>query len=175
MLEQLKALARYNRTMNDKLYALAEKLSDAERKQNRGAFFGSIHGTLSHILLADRIWMLRFTGDRERYVSRDAEGREIAVTALNQVLYEDFSDLSRERKATDAHILEWAQGLDEAFVQGELRYQNMAGAPQAHTAWWAILHFFNHQTHHRGQVTTLFMQAGIDPGVTDLIYMLRSE
>ncbi len=175
MIEHLKALARYNCWMNGKLYAVAATLSDAARKQDRGAFFGSIHGTLNHILLADRTWMLRFTGDRSRFVSRDDGGAEMPVAALSQILYDDFIMLTHERQVTDRQILDWVLKLDPALPESELSYRNMSGAEQHHVAWWAFVHFFNHQTHHRGQLTTLLMQAGKDPGVMDLIYMLRSE
>lgn len=168
-------MARYNRWMNRKLYELVGAMDDLERKRARGAFFGSIHGTLNHILLADRTWLTRFTGDRERYASRDAAGEPIVIRALSQELYSDFAQLRSERERTDGDMLAWADQLDDATLAGDLEYKNMNGVPQRHPAYWAIAHFFNHQTHHRGQVTTLLMQVGIDPGVTDLVYMLRQE
>lgn len=172
--EQYRALARYNRWMNDKLYRLAGGLDDAERKRERGAFFKSIHGTLNHILLADRTWLSRFTGDAERFASRGAGGEFITITSLAQELYADFTDLTRERAKTDADILTWVDQLDERALSGDLTYTR-AGVVLKEPLWWATGHFFNHQTHHRGQITTLLTQMGIDPGPTDLIAMLREK
>jgi uncharacterized damage-inducible protein DinB len=174
--DQYRALARYNQLMNRKLYQAAGKLGDDERKRDRGAFFGSIHATLNHLLLADRVWMLRFTGDAARYASRGEDGEPIQVRALAQELYADFARLAEERERTDADIVTWAHTLTAEWLEQPLAYQSLAGAPQSpHVAWWAIGHFFNHQTHHRGQVTTLLTQAGVDTGSTDLIAMLRDE
>ncbi|WP_438019179.1 DinB family protein [Sorangium sp. So ce315] len=172
--EQYRAMARYNRWMNDRLFALVGELDDVERKRDRGAFFRSIHGTLNHILLADRTWMGRFTGDLERFTSRDASGKGIAITSLAQELYADFTDLARERARTDADILEWTQKVDDRALSEKVTYTR-AGVVHTYPLWWVVGHFFNHQTHHRGQVTTLLSQMGIDPGVTDLFAMLRDE
>jgi uncharacterized damage-inducible protein DinB len=171
-LEQYRALSLYNQAMNRKLYALAGTLSDDERRRDRGAFFGSIHGTLNHLLLADRIWMLRLTGDEARYVSKDAGGAAIPFKAMGQELYADFEELSHERERTDADIVDAIHGLTDADLERDISYQR-GGARVVHVTWWALTHFFNHQTHHRGQATTLFTQVGADPGVTDLIAMLR--
>ena len=169
------ALARYNTWMNDRLYAVCATLPDAERRRDRGAFFRSIHGTLNHLLLADRAWLGRFTGDRALAGSRDAEGRPIPFTGrLDQELYADFDLLRRERARTDVAIEAWAAGLDETRLAGRLAYRTSKGEQCEHPLWWAALHFFNHQTHHRGQLTTLLMQLGHDPGVTDLIVLLRA-
>jgi uncharacterized damage-inducible protein DinB len=171
-LEQYRSLALYNQLMNRKLYALAATLSDDERRRDRGAFFKSIHGTFNHLLLGDRIWMLRLTGDEARYVSKDDGGAPIVLKTMAQELYPDFSTLTRERERTDADIIDAIQGLTEADLMSELSYER-AGVQVRHVRWWALTHFFNHQTHHRGQATTLFSQAGVDPGVTDLIALLR--
>lgn len=171
-LEQYRALSLYNQLMNRKLYALAANLSDSERRLDRGAFFGSIHGTLNHLLLGDRIWMLRLTKDEARHTSRDESGALIPFTAMGQELYADFSSLTRERARTDADIIDFVQALTETDLSTDVEYKR-GQAQVKHALWWALTHFFNHQTHHRGQATTLFMQAGVDPGVTDLIAMLR--
>src|SRR5689334_1715037 len=111
--EQYLALAHYNRWMNERLYGLVGGMEDAERKRDRGAFFKSIHGTLNHILLGDRVWLGRFTGDRERYGSKTAQGETIVVTSMGQELYADFGDLARERAQTDGDILAYVGQLDE--------------------------------------------------------------
>ncbi len=164
LLESYRAHARYNRWMNEKIYALcAERLDDAARKLDRGAFFGSIHRTLNHLLLADRVWLGRFTG------------QPFTFGGLDQELYAEFETLRAERQKTDAELSAWVEGLDDAALEGRLEYKTSRGDLMSHPLWWAISHCFNHQTHHRGQVTTLLMQAGVDPGVTDLVAMLRSE
>jgi uncharacterized damage-inducible protein DinB len=159
-LEHARTMDRYNRWMNGRLYDCAARLPDAERKRDAGAFFKSIHGTLNHLLLGDRIWLGRFTG------------RSFAVKSLGQELYADFAELRTQRKVTDAAITAWIATLGEHDLSRDLSYRSISN-PQdkRHPVWLAITHFFNHQTHHRGQVTTLLMQAGIDPGATDLIWL----
>jgi len=158
-------MARYNRWMNEKLYAVARSMSDEERKRDRGAFFKSIHGTLNHILLADVMWLARFTGD-------SSASERLGIRSLDQELFADFDALALERAATDQAIASFVAPLDAARLEAPLRYTRR-GHDYEHPLWWALAHFFNHQTHHRGQITTLFMQAGHDPGVTDLIAMMR--
>jgi uncharacterized damage-inducible protein DinB len=168
-------MARYNTWMNRKLYAIAHELGAEACHRDLGAFFGSVHATLNHLLLADRIWMSRFTGDRERFASRDAAGAAIAVSSLDQILYADLSELTRERAETDAAIEQWTASLTEQKLGATLAYTTSDGTRSEHPLWWAVSHFFNHQTHHRGQVTTLLRQLGRDPGVTDLAVLLRGH
>ena len=163
------ALDRYNRWMNRKVFALAGTLSDEVRKRDAGAFFKSIHGTLNHILIADRVWMGRLQG----VVLPDGlMGPGIA--SLDQDLCADFGELSQERERTDQEISRWIAGVTESDLATKLRFVRR-GVQQEAPLWSVIAHMFNHQTHHRGQVTTLFMQFGHDPGVTDLYAMLREE
>jgi uncharacterized damage-inducible protein DinB len=153
-------MARYNRWMNERLYALCADIPDAERKRDAGAFFKSIHGTLNHLLLGDRVWMGRFVGPPFRPKS------------LAQELYADFGELTRERVATDEAIARWAGALGQADIDRELVYTSIVNPAERRMPMaLAIAHFFNHQTHHRGQLTTLLSQRGIDPGVTDLMWM----
>jgi uncharacterized damage-inducible protein DinB len=173
IVEQYRAFARYNMWMNGRLYALAATLSDAERRADRGAFFGSIHGTLNHILFADRVWLYRFTRDPAIGESRDQDGALIPYQGLDQELYADFGLLRRQRAQTDLHIESWVDGLDAARLAAPVCYRTTKGVEHEHPLWQAVTHFFNHQTHHRGQVTTLFSQLGHDPGVTDLIVIMR--
>lgn len=166
--EHARVMARYNRWMNDKLYAVARALPDAERKADRGAFFGSIHRTLNHLLLADRVWLARFEGQ----ALADGELGPGGIRALDQELYEDFDELHRERAKTDGDIETFVATLTSESLAGNLRYLRR-GVVNEFPLWHAVAHLFNHQTHHRGQVTTLLVQAGHDPGVTDLVAMLR--
>ncbi|MBX3199765.1 MAG: DinB family protein [Labilithrix sp.] len=166
--EYARAMARYNRWMNDKLYAVAEQLTDAERKEERGAFFGSIHRTLNHILLADRVWLGRLTGAALQKGELGPGG----IRSLDQELYADFDELRRERAKTDDAIDGLVATMTADKLGGPLRFVRRGVASEL-PCWHAVAQLFNHQTHHRGQVTTLLMQAGHDPGVTDLIAMLR--
>lgn len=160
LLVHVRRMARYNRWMNETLYACCAQLTDAQRKEDMGAFFKSLHGTLNHLLLADRVWMGRFTGT------------PFAVRSLAQELYADFDALRAERARTDEDIVRWVGALREADLDAELAYTSIVSpAPRRIGMDLAVTHFFNHQTHHRGQLTTLLMQRGIDPGVTDLMWL----
>jgi uncharacterized damage-inducible protein DinB len=158
-----KVLARYNAWMNERLYASCSSLPDDERKKDVGAFFKSIHGTLNHLLLGDRIWMGRFTA------------KPFAVKSLAQELYADFEELRAERARTDEAITAWAASLSPDDIGADLHYVTITNpGPRTTPLGFAIAHFFNHQTHHRGQLTTLLMQRGVDPGVTDLLWLPNS-
>jgi uncharacterized damage-inducible protein DinB len=155
-------LARYNRWQNENLYGVADTLSDAERKRACGAFFGSIHATLNHLLWADRIWMSRLAGS-----PRPAGGIPESVAT-----YSEWNDLKRERAAFDTVIVDWADRLDPASLEGDLTW--FSGAIKAELRkprWLLVTHMFNHQTHHRGQVHCMLTQAGGKPGDTDLPIM----
>lgn len=159
-LNHVRAMARYNQWMNSRLYELAATLSDELRKQDMGAFFKSMHATFNHLLLADKIWMGRFTGE------------PFAAKALNQELYADFADLRAERERMDQRIVQWADAMTLADWQADLRFTPITQpVEKVMPMWLVVTHLFNHQTHHRGQITTLFSQLGIDPGVTDLPFM----
>jgi uncharacterized damage-inducible protein DinB len=173
--DHYRAMARYNAWMNERLYAVAATLGDGDRWRDLGAFFRSVHGTLNHLLLADRAWLWRFTGDAAIGGSYDTQGRLIEVRALDQELYADFETLRRERARTDAAIVAWAAALTPERLAAPLRYRTTDGRACEHPLWWAASHFFNHQTHHRGQVTALLVQLGRDPGVTDLVALLRES
>jgi uncharacterized damage-inducible protein DinB len=155
-------LARYNRWQNENLYGVADALSDAERRRERGAFFGSIHGTLSHLLWADAMWMSRLAG-----TPRPAGGIPESVSLCG-----DWSELKRERAAFDAVILDWAERLDAAALAYDLTWYSAAvKAERREPIWLLVTHMFNHQTHHRGQVHCMLTQAGGKPGDTDLPLM----
>ena len=163
-LDHARTLARYNRWMNTKLYDCSARLSDARRKEDRGAFFKSIHGTLNHLLVGDSVWMGRF------------QGPVFVPTSLAQELHADFDDLRRAREAMDQRILDWTANLTDAVLASELHYTSIVNPQPRHMPMGlAVAHFFNHQTHHRGQVTTLLSQCGIDPGVTDLMWMTQED
>lgn len=159
-IEQARLMADYNQWMNERLYALCADVPDAERRADRGAFFKSIHGTLNHLLLADRVWLGRFTGV------------PFHVTSLDQELYRDFDALIQARRETDGEIATWVGSLTDEILSGRLSYTSIVSPePRTYHYWLAVAHFFNHQTHHRGQLTTLLSQLGKDCGITDLIWL----
>jgi uncharacterized damage-inducible protein DinB len=154
--------ARYNEWANRLLYDAAAALPDADYRADRGAFFKSLHGTLNHLLVADRIWMQRFTGEGP------------VPNPLNTILHEEFAALRAAREAEDRRIIAYVDGLDEAQLAGTISYRRVSTPEvfvQALTP--ALSHFFNHQTHHRGQAH------GILTGLTgkapelDLLYFQR--
>jgi uncharacterized damage-inducible protein DinB len=169
--DNYRLLARYNRLFNARLYDACEKLSDEERKRDCGAFFGSIHGTLNHLIWADKLWLARLAAQRPEFMAvLTPELLALPPGAVHAtMLHEDWALLRAEREKLDAAIEAWVDGFTPDFPQSVMRYANTRGVRREHPAWIALTHFFNHQTHHRGQVTTLLMQAGVDPGVTDLI------
>jgi uncharacterized damage-inducible protein DinB len=162
--EHFETLAQYNRWMNERLYAVCRELSDADRKQDRGAFFRSIHGTLNHGLLGDRLWLARFRH----------EG--FTTTGLDEELYADFETLSRERGRTDDAIDAFVAGLEDQALAAPFRFRAVVVDREfTFELRFLVTHFFNHQTHHRGQLTTLLSQAGVEPGVTDLLWLPGAE
>jgi len=168
--ECLAALGRYNRWMNDKLFGLAAQLSDETRKRDVGAFFKSIHGTFNHLLVADRVWLGRFYG----VTLPDGHMGPGGIRSLDQELYADFDELRGERRRTDDELSAWVSTLTEQRLAGTLSFKRRGQLVEC-PLWWTVAHVFNHQTHHRGQITTAFTQLGHDPGVTDLFAMLREE
>lgn len=176
-LDNYRFLAKYNRWMNQRLYAACDSLSDEERKRERGAFFGSLHHTLNHLVVGDQIWLRRFMqcGLDNGVTLASLNGAVLDLppgSQLDTVLFDDWPALRAKREQLDAAIEAWVADMPEGYPQFTMAYSNTKGVPRAHPAWQAMTHFFNHQTHHRGQATTLLMQAGVDVGVTDLIALV---
>jgi uncharacterized damage-inducible protein DinB len=155
----VQCMARYNRWQNENLYVVADGLSTQEREQDRGAFFGSIHRTLSHLLWADRVWMSRFTN-----LPRPQGGISESIA-----LYSSWHILTAERAGFDRAIIDWADDVDQAWLAADQTYYS-GGAKRDVTRprWILVAHMFNHQTHHRGQVHCMLTQAGGKPHDTDL-------
>jgi uncharacterized damage-inducible protein DinB len=173
LLENYRFLAGYNRWFNGRLYDACERLPDQERRRDRGAFFGSIHGTLNHLVWGDRLWLRRFADQGLAFAALGGNLLDLPPGAAHgTVLHEDWGELRRQRERLDMAIEEWVRDMPPGFLLQTMRYANSKGVRREHPAWQALTHFFNHQTHHRGQVTTLLAQAGIDPGVTDLIALV---
>jgi len=155
-------MARYNRWQNENLYGVADRLSDEERRRERGAFFGSIHKTLSHLLWADRVQMSRFTD-----LPRPQAGIPESVS-----LYPHWTALKEERARFDTVIIDWADGIDPSWLAADHTYYSGAiNRELTRPRWVLVTHMFNHQTHHRGQVHAMLTLAGGRPSDTDLPFM----
>jgi len=151
-------LAQYNSWMNARVYSVCEQLSDEDRKLDRGAFFNSIHGTLNHLIVGDKVWLARF------------QGTTFTVPSLDFELYANFNDLHKARLALDKEIETWAAALTAEVLSTSCEYTSVVdNKKRKYDMSVAVAHFFNHQTHHRGQITTLLSQCGLDCGLTDLI------
>lgn len=172
--DYVRQMAAYNRWMNDKVYAAASKLPSAEIVADRGAFFGSIHGTLSHIAVADMIWLQRFADHPARYAALDPFRGLPIQRDLTAQPFGDLAALAGHRRSLDGVIEAWAGAVTEEDLDHVLEYVNTRGEAFRKPYFFVITHFFNHQTHHRGQVTTLLAQAGADVGVTDLSALIAS-
>ncbi len=168
-------LARYNQWMNNKLYQLASTLKQDELVQNRGAFFGSVAGILNHLLVADLIWLNRFKQLAIQQESLLPLNNFPLPTALDQLLYADFKQMWEVRKQVDTMYLALCAELNPQQLQQVLVYKNMKGDSMRKPFSSVMQHVFNHQTHHRGQLTTLFSQMGLDVGVTDLLMLIDNE
>jgi uncharacterized damage-inducible protein DinB len=152
-------MAEYNQWMNQKLYAICAEIPDEKRQENLGAFFKSIHGILNHLLFGDRAWMGRFI-------------EQPFAAKIGQELYTNFDELRQEREFTDKQIIEWSKNLSQEWLNQPFKYTSgVDGKTRILPTWLLVTHMFNHQTHHRGQLTTLLSQLGYNPGVTDIPWL----
>lgn len=165
-------LARYNEWMNNKLYEAAAALPPEELAADRKAFFGSLQATLNHIAVADTIWLQRIAS-HPRFAAALADVAALpAPAALDQLLFDSLAALRARRVFLDQAILSWVAGLADADLDAVISYRRMNGESNNRQLGLLLIHFFNHQTHHRGQATTLLSQAGVDVGVTDLLMLI---
>lgn len=163
--EFVRMMTRYNHWQNNSLIAAADGLDDPARRADRGAFFKSIHGTFSHLLWGDRMWMHRFTGSE----------KPAAGIKDSPLLFNDWQAFRQARKQTDHAILDWAGQLGVSGLAGDLVW--FSGAVQREmrvNKAQVIVHFFNHQTHHRGQIHAMLTAAGAKPDDTDLMLLPAS-
>jgi len=155
-------LAAYNAWANRRLYEAAAALPEADYRRDAGAFFGSLHATLNHLLVGDRIWMRRFTGEGPM------------PDRLDAILHDDFAGLRAAREAEDARIEGYVTGLDEVALAGRFRYRTIVQPRDMEQPLApALLHFFNHQTHHRGQAHALLTRFAGDAPSFDLLQYQR--
>ncbi|WP_430391411.1 DinB family protein [Dyella sp. 20L07] len=171
--DYVRKMAAYNTWMNDKVYAAAANLPAHEIVADRKAFFGSILATLNHLAVADTIWLQRFAAHPAHYAMLSAFGELPKRTNLAEQLYGDLADLREHRRFLDGVIERWADAVSEGDLDQVLAYANTKGVASRRPFFYVLMHFFNHQTHHRGQVTTLLTQAGVDVGTTDLLMLIE--
>lgn len=158
----VRTMAAYNAWQNENLYSAAATLTDDARRQDRGAFFGSIHGTFCHLLWADRMWLSRFAGLPKPSVPGTDSARMIA----------EWDGLVTERKNTDIVIGDWAADLGSDWLEGDLTWTSgISKRELTRPRALLVAHMFNHQTHHRGQVHAMLTAAGCRPGDTDLMLL----
>ena len=170
--EHIALMANYNQWMNRKLYDAALTLTDAELAMDRQAFFGSILGTLNHLALGDTVWLKRFAQHPAGF-SALAPMQTVATPAdLKQLAFADMRELATYRTWLDQLIVDWSNTVQETDLDHRLHYSNMRGVTADKDFFSLLVHFFNHQTHHRGQATTLLTQAGLDVGTTDLLALI---
>ena len=164
MKSHFQKMAKYNAWANTHLYAMARGLPEASYRQDVGAFFGSLHGTLNHLLATDRIWMRRFTGMGD------------PPKTVNAILFEDLPSLELARREEDQRIVQYVDGLSDIDFGKELHYSTTSGVPQHNPLGDLLAHLFNHQTHHRGQAHTILTVLGTpEPQALDLLVMLREK
>ncbi|WP_122811508.1 DinB family protein [Pseudomonas fluorescens] len=171
-IEHLALMASYNQWMNRKLYDAAGTLSDAALLMDRKAFFGSILGTLNHLALGDTVWLKRFAEHPAGYAALAPLSAIKAPADLTQLAFADIRELSAHRAWLDQLIVDWAHTVQDPDLDHRLHYHNMRGVAADKDFFSLLVHFFNHQTHHRGQATTLLSQAGLDVGTTDLLALI---
>ena len=171
--ENFQLFAKYNLWMNEKLFAAAEQLSDHDLREDKGAFFGSVLGTLNHLMIGDILWLKRFATDPEKYRSLASLQETTIPESLDAHLFDDLGSLRAARQKLDDNIIRFCDEVSDAQLAEELDYQNYQGNSYRDQLGLLVQHLFNHQTHHRGQVTTLLSQAGIDVGPTDLLVCIR--
>lgn len=164
MLDHYRMYAAYNAWANRTLYDAVGTLDDAAYRRDLGAFFGSLHRTLNHLLTADRIWLKRFTGSGE------------APTSLDTILHEDFAGLRAAREQEDARLASFIDSLTEEKIAADFTYSPLTNPTIiTHPLGPALTHVFNHQTHHRGQCHAMLTALGGSSITLDLIYFVRTE
>jgi uncharacterized damage-inducible protein DinB len=159
----VRTMAAYNAEMNRSLYEASARIPDDNRRQDRGAFWGSLHGTLCHLLWGDQAWMSRF----------DHWPKPTVIQKQSATLVQDFDELQRLRADADARISDWAGRVTEAWLADDLTwFSPSANLELRKPRGFLVTHFFNHQTHHRGQAHALITACGEKTGDTDLFLVV---
>ena len=160
--DHYRMFGHYNAWANRQLCEAAARLTAEQYRADRGAFFKSVHGTLNHLLVTDRIWMRRFTGEGD------------APDRLDAILFETFDGLRAAREAEDRRIVDFVDGLDDIRIAASIKYRRVSSPEQFEQQLApALAHWFNHQTHHRGQVHALLTGLVGDAPALDLLFFQR--
>ncbi len=168
MYSDFKLLARYNSWVNIRLYECAEQLSDEQRREDRGAFFKSVFATLNHIAVGDLLWMRQFATHPAAFSSLQGIDNYPKPTSLDYIPYTSWEDLKQARQQLDQILESFASEITEAQSREPFTYKSIRGFSSTRTFGSLVLHMFNHQTHHRGQVSTLLTQFGLETPAMDL-------
>ena len=171
----IRLMANYNQWMNNSLFTASQHLSHDQLIANQDAFFGSILGTLNHIAVGDTIWLKRFAGHTAKHAESQVFQSLASPHNLNQFLFNTLPKLAEYRSMLDAQIIRWVEAISENDLDETLEYANMKGTVTRKNFFALLMHFFNHQTHHRGQVSTLLSQNGVDFGDTDLVLLIPDD
>lgn len=166
-------MPQYNQWMNQKLYDTAANLSAAALRENRGAFFGSIFSTLNHLVVADTIWIKRLSASFSLEWELEEAKQLQQIRALDLTLFEDFEALRNYRHKLDTMLLQLSRKAQDKDLLMSVTYLDIKGNSHTKQLFSLLMHVFNHQTHHRGQITTMYNQAGVDVGVTDLNALIQ--
>ncbi|WP_084005383.1 DinB family protein [Gilvimarinus polysaccharolyticus] len=166
----IRLMAGYNQRLNHQVFSAAARLDADALAADTGAFFGSIMGTLNHMVVTDLLWLARFAQHASSYKSLQALSELPTPERLDQQLYPTFAALGAARGLIDSVIIEWSvDELQSSDLQRSLTYHNSQGEASERDFGELVMHLFNHQTHHRGQASTLLNQRGLDIGVTDFL------
>lgn len=167
-------MAEYNHLMNQNIYSACATLSGEVLAENRGAFFGSILGTLNHLVVGDTLWLKRFHAAGFNLISLESVNNLPQPEGLDSILFTNLSELKSRRELLDQALLAFGKEVSESALHGTITYRNTKGISSTKVFFSVVMHLFNHQTHHRGQITTLLSQLEIDVGVTDLVAIIKN-
>lgn len=174
-IEFFKRFARYNHWFNARLLVAVRELSSNDYRRDMGAFFGSVETTINHIMVWDIVWLKRLAQSLQEPGSLTAINDLPMPTTDDQILYARRSKFAEKRREIDEAIIRFAADLTLERLDQRVCYRRQSGVRFEHSLAEVLQHMFNHQTHHRGQITTLLNQSSIDPGVTDLVAMLIDD
>ena len=169
--EHVYLMADYNQWINQKTYEAISAMTPESLHEDKGAFFGSIFASLNHICVGDTLWLKRFSAVLQAHKAYEPISALPTPESLDAFLFNNFNDLKDRRVLLDEALLELASLLTDEELLQPITYQNSKGITANKTLFNLLMHLFNHQTHHRGQITTLLSQSGIDIGITDLVFI----
>ena len=173
MKKQFILMSEYNQWMNESLLSNMEEMSESDLYDDRGAFWGSAFHTMSHILTCDLLWLNRFTGIKSTYFLAEALSQFPQPESNSSHYFDTLKDLRSQRATLDSVIIDWIISIPDSEFSEDVTYQNTSGVNFIEPFASVLFHFFNHQTNHRGQVTTLMSQSGDNSYCTDVLALLR--